>query len=120
MRLFLSFFFLLAGCEEKITTTTLTDEGSVCVNDAGEVQVDFPGCLSSSCDTLVSATCTAELVDGVVEVHAEAVIESQGQECTDDCGFIQATCALPAIEDPETVVLSYGGTETPLDAECAL
>lgn len=102
----------------KITTKTITDEGTVCLNDAGQVEVTFPGCLSSSCDTLVSATCTATLVDGVLEVHAEAVVESQGDECTADCGIIQATCEMPLVEDPDTVVFSYAGVETPLDAEC--
>ncbi len=71
--------------QPEITTTTITDEGTVCVNDAGEVEVTFPGCLSSRCDTLVSATCTAVLEGETVVVHAEAVIESQGEECTADC-----------------------------------
>lgn len=104
--------------ESKVTTTTLTDEGSVCLNDSGEVQVTFPGCLSSSCDTLTSTVCTVTLVDGVLEVHAEAVIESEGDICTDDCGIIQATCEMPLVEDPETVVFSYAGRTTALDAEC--
>lgn len=112
------FLTLLVACEPEVTTTTITDEGTACVNDEGDIQVTFPGCLSSSCDTLTSATCTAELVDGVLEVHGEAVIESQGDVCTDDCGIIQATCAMPLIEDPSTVELSYAGQQTALDAEC--
>ncbi len=112
---------LLAACalEPKITTTTITDEGTVCLNDAGEVEVTFPGCLSSSCDTLVSATCTATLEGGQILVTGEAVIESQGEECTADCGYIQATCEMPAVEDPTTVVFLYAGVETALDAVCA-
>lgn len=114
--------FLLLACttaDSDVKTTTLTDEGTVCLNDAGEVEVTFPGCLSSSCDTLVSSSCTATLVDGVIEVHAEAVIESQGVTCTTDCGYIQATCEMPLVEDPDTVVFSYAGVETALDAECS-
>ncbi len=114
----LTLLTLLVACEPPIETRTITDEGSACVDDAGDIEVTFAGCLSSSCDTLVSAECTAELVDGVVEVHGEAVIESQGTECTDDCGIITATCALPLVEDPETVELSFGGETTALDAEC--
>lgn len=112
---------LLTACElgPKVETTTLTDQGSVCLNDDGDVLVDFGTCLSSSCDTLISASCTAELVDGVVVVHAEAVIESEGNECTADCGYVQATCEAPLIEDPESVVFSYAGEETALDAECS-
>jgi hypothetical protein len=113
-------FLLACGLTDTgVKTTTITDEGEVCLNDAGEVQVHFPGCMSSSCDTLVSATCTATLVDGVVEVHAEAVIESEGTTCTDDCGYIVATCEMPLVEDPSTVVFSYAGAETALDAACS-
>lgn len=117
-RLLFAFAFL-AGCPDPVTTATITDEGTACLGDEGAIEVTFPGCLSSSCDTLTSATCTAELVDGVLVVHGEAVIESQGDVCTDDCGIIQATCAAPLIEDPSTVVISYAGVETPMDAECA-
>ncbi len=108
----------LVACEPEVTVTTLTDEGTACMNDAGDLEVTFPGCLSSSCDTLTSATCTAELVGDVLEVHAEAVIESVGDVCTEDCGFITATCTLPVIADPSTVTVSYAGVETALDAAC--
>lgn len=109
---------LFFACAPEITTRTLEDEGSVCLDDEGQVQVTFPDCLSSSCDTLVSAECTATLVDGVLEVHAKAVIESQGTECTADCGLVQASCEMPLVEDPDTVQSSYAGELTPLDAEC--
>lgn len=112
------FFFLLACVTTEPTITTITDEGSVCLNDDGMVEVTFTGCLSSSCDTLTSATCTATLVDGVIEVHGEAVVETVGDTCTADCGMIVATCEMPLVEDPDGVVFSFGGTETPLDAEC--
>lgn len=114
----LTLLALLVACEPPIETRTITDEGTVCLNDAGEAEVTFAGCLSSSCDTLVSATCTAELVDGVVEVHAEAVIESQGTECTDDCGIVTASCEMPLVEDPDTVSFEFAGETTALDAEC--
>lgn len=111
---------LVAACDvgPKVTTTTITDEGTVCVNDAGQVEVTFPGCLSSSCDTLTSATCTAEIDGDLVVVHGEATIDSEGDECTADCGIIQATCDLPDGTDT-SMSLSYAGEETALDAECA-
>lgn len=114
------FTVLLAlwACVPETTVTTLSSEGSVCLTDSGELQVTFPGCLSSSCDTLVSATCEATLVDGVLEVTAEAIIESEGDQCTSDCGLIQATCEMPLVEDPSTVVVRYAGEESTLDAEC--
>ena len=110
---------LVAACDlgPKVTTTTITDEGTVCLDDAGQVEVTFPGCLSSSCDTLTSATCTAELDGDLIVVHAEATIDSQGDECTADCGIIQATCDLPEGADSATG-FSYAGEETALDAAC--
>lgn len=105
---------LLAACADPITTTTITDEGTACV-DGDTITIAFPGCLSSSCDTLTSATCTATLDGDDVEIHAEAVIESQGRECTADCGFITASCELPA----GGASLSYAGdTVTLAEATC--
>jgi hypothetical protein len=114
-------FLALFACdpEPKIVTETLTDEGTVCLNDAGLAEVTFPGCLSSSCDSVVESSCTVELADGVVTVHATATIEREQGECTSDCGFIQVTCEMPLIEDPSTVVFSYAGQTTDLSAECA-
>lgn len=107
---------LLAACADPITTQTLTDEGTACV-DGDTITVTFPGCLSSSCDTLTSATCTATLEGTTLTVHAEATIESQGKECTADCGFITASCDAPATEGE--VTLSYAGEDTPLaEATC--
>lgn len=111
-------FLAGAGCSPEVVTDTVANEGSVCQNDAGDIEVTFPGCLSSSCDTLVSATCEATLVGGVLEITAEAVIESVGETCTMDCGIIQARCEMPLIEDPQTVVFEYAGEQTALDAEC--
>ena len=41
----LTLFPFIAACElsPKVTTSTITDEGTVCVNDAGDVEVTFPG-----------------------------------------------------------------------------
>jgi hypothetical protein len=113
------FALALAACADPVTSRTLTDEGTACIDEAGDIEVTFPGCISSSCDTVVSATCSAELVDSVVVVTGEAVIESQGDMCTDDCGIVQATCAAPELPDGAEITISYAGTEVAIDAECA-
>lgn len=100
------------------TTRTAVDNGTACLDDSGQILVIFQECLSSSCDTLVSATCTATLEGDTLVVHAEAVIDSVGVTCTADCGQVSATCAPPLIEDPDTVTLSYAGTEHPLSDPC--
>jgi hypothetical protein len=68
------------------------------------------------CEDLTVTTTT--MTDGVLEVHGEAVIDHQGNECTADCGIITASCTAPLVEDPATVTLSYAGSEVALDAEC--
>ena len=99
---------LLAACADPYVINTLTDEGTACV-DGTDVTVDFGACLSSSCDTLVSSSCTATLEGSVVTVHAEAVIESHGTECTADCGMVVTHCDLPdltGVTDPTFVYTS--------------
>ncbi|HMV67687.1 MAG TPA: hypothetical protein PKA64_12630 [Myxococcota bacterium] len=106
---------LLVGCAEpEITTRTLTDEGVVCLT-GDEAVVQFPGCLSSSCDTVVSSSCTVTLEGDTLQVHAEATIEHQGTACTDDCGAITARCDAP---DGAANVSYAGETSTVAEAAC--
>jgi hypothetical protein len=106
---------LFSACADPITTTTLDDVGAAC-SDGAEITVTFPGCLSSSCDTLTEATCEATLDGTTIRVTGHAVITSQGNECTADCGTISATCALPDGADPDTMTLAYAGDEGPVEA----
>lgn len=114
--LFLAFFACVP--EPKVVTEVLTDEGTVCLNDSGLAEVTFPGCLSSSCDTVVESSCTVDFADGVATVHASVTIEREQGACTADCGFIQVTCDVPLVEDPDTAVFSYAGETTPFTEAC--
>lgn len=87
---------------------TVTQLASVCV-DGDELLATFIGCLSSSCDTLVQVHCTATLAGDVVDVEGAALVRSVGDECTADCGLIQARCLVPAGADPRTTLLTFGG-----------
>ena len=96
--------FLLActaGSPPGIETITTTNTGSVCLeapvaDGDGQITVDPNLCLSSSCDTLISATCTATLDGSTITVTSEFVVESQTGDvsCTDDCGLPMATCTV--------------------------
>lgn len=109
---------LTIACEDPITVDTLTDVGTVCV-EGDEVTVDFNTCLSSSCDTLTSAECTATLAGDTVTVTAEAVITSQGNECTADCGLVTVSCALPDLAGVTDAKIVYAGETTNVaDATC--
>jgi hypothetical protein len=113
--LFLSLGFL-AGCGDPVTTTVLDDVGTVCLASDGSLVLDFDQCLSSSCDTLVVATCEAALDGTTLTVTSHAEIEHQGKECTDDCGFVTATCTGDTVTDPAGIEVDVGGTTAALEA----
>jgi len=91
----------------------LIDEGEACVTvrsgGAHQVEVDAGICLSSSCDELVSATCTVTLEDRSLTVASEFTVRRNGKGvCTADCGSAMARCLVPAVADG-TYSLVYGG-----------
>ncbi len=114
------YLLLLLACDpaSNVRSQTLADQGTVCINRDGLVQVNFPGCLSSSCDTVVKSSCTASYADGVVTVHASVTVEREGEICTDDCGAITATCEMPAVDDPQGDVFLYAGETSSVGALC--
>ena len=84
---------LLSACAQ---TAIFEDSGEVCIDEAaGEVVVHVNTCLSSSCDTLVEARCEATLDGDTLTITSYAEVRSQGSTCTDDCGFVRPTCAVP-------------------------
>src|SRR5688572_11149480 len=56
-------------------------------SDTLRVRVDFEQCLSSSCDEVQSATCSASITDDRIVVTSQLVYTSATGEraCTDDC-----------------------------------
>lgn len=120
----------LASCDGGAEQRTLRDTGSACIArnatlDDGcsardipagvplRVDVDFATCTSSSCDTVLNAACRAARSGSVITIEAEAVIEKDGNECTDDCGFVSASCELEALP-AGSYQLRYGDASTPL------
>lgn len=84
------------SCEPPVDRNTFTNDGEVCIDAAaGEAVVHVNTCLSSSCDTLVSSSCSVTLEGTTLTVTSEAVVDSQGDVCTDDCGFVLIRCDLP-------------------------
>ncbi len=81
-----------AGCGDRVERNTVETIDEVCLAGANTVRAKFATCLSSSCDTLVSATCSVsrEGEDAVIAGRAE--IDRQGDTCTTDCGLVEATC----------------------------
>ena len=117
----------LAGCADKVTEATYTDEGTACLDapeadGAAVITVDPDLCLSSSCDSLTSAACTATVDGDTITVTSTFVVESSGDTCTADCGMPTATCDLGALP-AGTYTVVYGGVETtvavPTTEECS-
>lgn len=109
----------LAACGPTITTDTVTD-GSVC-RKTDTVVFMFDTCLSSSCDTVTSTSCTATLDGTTITVVGEAVIERTSGDCTADCGFVEVECDLPDTSGLEGVTFVVGDeTVAWEDAECGV
>lgn len=100
-----------AACDTSTNTVTALSE--LCVRQGEqenevEIHVTFTECLSSSCDTVTSASCLATEANGQVIVDSEADIESKGRTCTGDCQLADATCVY-AVSGPGSYTFVGGG-----------
>lgn len=104
---------LSLGCDGG-DEVTVSDQGNVCVLAQDEAardpfncakldfsadspltfSVDFGICLSSSCDSEARASCRASVEGSIVTVSAEGSYHHEGDECTEDCGSLRASCEL--------------------------
>jgi hypothetical protein len=122
-----------AGCPSPVAeTTTFEDEGEVCVRDSEEwngeadvpadqmlyVHVHFPTCISSSCDEVVEATCSASRDGQTIEVTSFGESRRTGISCTDDCGYMVATCELGELA-AGTYTVVHGGEESTVEVPSA-
>ena len=107
---------LLEGDPERVA---FENEGTVCLHLADDPQdfserdipslsVTMPVCLSSSCSENPQASCEVS-VDGtsITLTSSASYLDTStaGGACTDDCGQLQATCAIPALEPGEYTVV---------------
>lgn len=119
-----------AACDAGPERRTLRNQGLACVEapasvfgDCSEhqitadvplqVEVDFGTCTSSSCDRVLNAACRASRSGSVITIEAETVIEREGGECTDDCGFVTASCEIAPLP-AGTYELRYGNDSVSL------
>ncbi|TXD36116.1 hypothetical protein FRC98_13415 [Lujinxingia vulgaris] len=126
---------LIAACgvfDDDPERVEFENEGTVCLHLADDPQdysdrdipslsVTLPVCLSSSCSEAPQASCQAS-VDGTTITLTSAAsyldTSTAGGACTDDCGQLQATCAIPALEPGEYTVVHGDETFTlQVDAE---
>jgi hypothetical protein len=118
----LMFTLTLTACgpaEPEVRTTDVSNQGTACIQD-GAFIVDFDRCLSSSCDTLVGASCEANVDGDTVTVTSAGSIESltgPDVSCTTDCGFARVECTLTGDLGGVTTI-AYAGSET-TDLDCA-
>jgi hypothetical protein len=108
---------LATGCTEILL---LDNTGTACVDEANaEVFVDFQTCMSSSCNTVLSRSCTATVDGDTLVVTSAAEVESQTGpgNCTLDCMTVSVACDLPEGWEA-TTTLSYGGETQAVDVAC--
>jgi hypothetical protein len=106
--------------DEQVTskTTDHADVGTACVSGSAdqphEVTVDFGLCMSSSCDELVSASCTVERSETELKVSGKASVRrTAGPDtiCTTDCRSVATKCSAPALA-AGNYKLSYAGKQS--------
>lgn len=108
------------GCDSFADTPkrTYDNTGTVCLTLSSstlKIAVQFPTCLSSSCDRALPTSCEATLSDGVITLTSHGASESTGEtQCTDDCGFLTAACVLPAPIEPGEYILNHGNDSAPV------
>jgi hypothetical protein len=101
----MAFTFLTLGllvstlaCNGNTTTEeTFVDVGRACISGAADephsIEVDFPTCLSSSCDSVVESMCEATLSGTQLTINATATISMiRPGPCTLDCQPVLVTC----------------------------
>jgi len=115
------FGLFLIGCDQRgggeTTTWEVENEGEMCREDT-EITIQFDFCMSSSCDTLLLATCeTGHTSDGIV-VTSHAAVESTGGSCSTDCRWATATCELPN-QWTEDDTIRHGDETTTIGAMAA-
>jgi hypothetical protein len=97
----------LAYVEAPASAFAECSERSIPADVPLKVEVDFGTCTSSSCDRVLNAACRATRSGSVITIEAETVIESEVGSCTDDCGFVTASCELAPLP-AGTYELRYG------------
>ncbi|MEM7152176.1 MAG: hypothetical protein AAF799_05000 [Myxococcota bacterium] len=96
------------------------DRGQACVNNnedgSHSVDVDFGICLSSSCDSLDEASCTAVVDGDTITIRASAIVTSPRgfADCTADCRGVSTDCEVPELT-LDSYTVWYGGNSQPLD-----
>jgi hypothetical protein len=108
---------LIPACIGSGDTTTFTNSGTLCFQSLEdgrvEVLVRFPTCLSSSCDKATLAECQVVEDGGTIRVESRAEVESEGGECTDDCGALTANCTSAPLA-PGSYSVKYGSDSASL------
>ncbi|RVU46902.1 hypothetical protein EA187_07140 [Lujinxingia sediminis] len=126
---------LIVACSEANEDPehiTFENEGTVCLHLADDPQdyserqipslsVTLPVCLSSSCSKAPQASCQASVEGTTITLTSSASYldtSTAGGACTDDCGQLQATCAIPALE-PGEYTINHGDESFTLQVDAA-
>lgn len=106
------------SCNEVFSGTAVYENGgTLCLTEDGElttygsatgnlpadteltIHIKFDACMSGSCDTLTSATCSAVLDGTQVFVTSRAEVVTYGPSCTLDCNLVTTSCLTPPLPE---------------------
>ena len=108
------------GCAaEQPPRETFANEGRLCLRLKNDgtlvVRVQFPTCLSSSCDRVVETRCEVMVSGTTLDVTSHGTSEATGSSiCTADCGALVAECQASEALEPGEYVLHHGADSASL------
>ena len=115
---------LLWACGGRTDTFTFADEGALCLSsnpDGGlHVRVQFPTCLSSTCDHVLGTSCAVAVSGDEITVTSSGAYESPLRgSCSADCKALFAECDSeePLASGDYTLVHGEGGAELTLPSD---
>jgi len=113
------------GSDERKEVTHYQDVGAVCLfplsAGGARVQAVLNGCVTACAE--VRASCTAKLLEGILELEAEGSSTrtfggDPPDECPAVCQRVEASCALPSVPDG-SYELRYGERSTQVELPVA-
>jgi hypothetical protein len=116
--------FVLGCSSDDGQRREIVNTGALCpLSDSTEtlsLTVVFPGCLSTSCDRVVSAECNISVSGTRIEITSRGVSESSGAElCTSDCRTMKTTCQSDGPLSPGEYSVVHGDDEGSLSLPVA-
>ena len=110
---------LLGACGDRMEAHSFSNEGALCLHSetdgALHVGVQFPPCLSSTCDQVLGTSCTVAVSGNEISVTSNGTYESPVYgSCSSDCRALLAECKSEEPLAPGDYTLVHGDNRADL------